>query len=189
MRHRLIGCVHLAAVLAVFSCLAPIGAQASEPDEGAPVEIGGFVMTAPANWEKKQPRVRIIEHEFAVPATEGDETDGRVTVMMAGGSIEANLDRWYGQFKQPDGSSSAEAAQIDEREIAGQDVHLVDISGTYLDRRGPMAPAVERTDYRMLAAIVATRGGNYYIKFYGPQKTVADNAEAFEEMIDGLKAR
>src|SRR5574341_2055418 len=29
-----------------------------------------------------------------------------------GGSVEANLDRWYGQFEQPDGSSTRERAKV-----------------------------------------------------------------------------
>ena len=54
--------------------------------------------------------------------------------------------------------------------VAGEEVHLVDLSGTFKDQRGPMAPAVERPKYRMLAAIIAAEpAGNYFIKFYGPR--------------------
>ena len=74
-----------------------------------------------------------------------------MTVMGAGGSLEANIDRWYQQFSQPDGSNTKERAKIEKREIAGQEVTVVDLSGTYMDRAGPMAPAIERPDYRMLA--------------------------------------
>jgi hypothetical protein len=50
-----------------------------------------------------------------------------------------------------------------------------------------MAPAVERPDYRMLAAILATKNaGTFYIKLYGPKKTIADNEAAFVKMIEGL---
>ena len=48
---------------------------------------------------------------------------------------------------------------------------IVDLSGTYMDRPGPMAPGVERPNYRMLAAIIeTTQNGNHFIKFYGPQQ-------------------
>ena len=79
-------------------------------------------------------------------------------------------------------------------EIAGHEVRLVDVSGTYNDRRGPFAPAVKRPDYRMLAAIVSigkkegAPASNYFIKFYGPKKTVAANEKAFTAMIESLKA-
>ena len=158
-------------------------------DEGVSIKMGPLEMTAPAGWKQQQPRVRIIQYEFAVPAVEGDENDGRMTVMLAGGSIEANIDRWYGQFQQPDGGSTEKAATVEEKEIADHEVHLVDVSGTFLDRPGPVAPAVAREGYRMLAAIVQTKLGNYFIKFYGPEATVAKNEEAFTKMIDGMKAQ
>ena len=159
-----------------------------------PAEIGfargRLSLTAPESWQRKKPRTRIVEHEFAIPAADGDKTDGRMTLMGAGGGVEANIDRWYGQFTQPDGGSTREQAKVKKTKIAGQDVHLVDISGTYRDQRGPLNPAVERPKYRMLAAIIDTDSlGTYYIKFYGPQRTVDKNEKAFGAMIEGLKAK
>ncbi len=152
-------------------------------------DIGGaYKLVAPENWVSKQPRTRIVEHEFAVPAVKGDEQEGRVTVMGAGGTVDANIDRWIQQFTQPDGSSTRDRTKIDKKTIAGQEVIIVDLSGTYMDRPGPMAPGVERKDYRMLAAIVQTKkAGNSFIKFYGPQRTVAENADAFNKMLESLR--
>jgi len=151
---------------------------------------GAYQLTAPESWVSRQPRNRIIEHEFSVQPSKGDEQDGRVTVMGAGGSVEANIDRWYQQFTQPDGSSSKERAKIEKRQIAGAEVTIVDLSGTYMDRPGPMAPGVERPNYRMLGAIVQTKNnGNHFIKFYGPQRTVTNHADAFMKMLDGLRAK
>lgn len=158
---------------------------------------GGFQMAAPKGWERKQPKINFIEHEFEVPAADGDDRPGRVTVMGAGGSIEDNIKRWYGQFRQPDGEDTADKAKVVQKTIAGQPVTLVDVSGTYLDKPGgPFAggKTVERNDYRMLAAIIETsqkgkKTGNYFIKLIGPRKTIAENQEAFDAMIDSLKAK
>ena len=137
-------------------------------------------LTVPAGWEAKQPRFGMIDYEYAVGASEGDEQDGRVTVMSALGGVEDNLKRWYGQFIQPDGSETARHAKVEKKTIAGQEVHLVDISGTYLEGVGPFArEKVERPGYRMLAAIICTERSNYYVKLYGPAKTVGDHEEAF----------
>ncbi len=159
------------------------------PAKGKPFVIGGeYQLTPPEKWVAKQPRSRIVEQEYAVPTADGDEIEGRVTVMGAGGSVEANLDRWYQQFTQPDGSSTKDRAKTDKKQVAGENVTIIDIAGTYMDRPAPMAPGVERENYRMLGAIVQTKkGGNVYIKFYGPQKTVAENAAAFTKMIDSLE--
>ncbi|MEX0677284.1 MAG: hypothetical protein WD063_09425 [Pirellulales bacterium] len=151
---------------------------------------GKLELVAPANWVRKQPQSRIIEYEFAIPASTGDPADGRLTVMAASGGIDANIKRWYGQFTQPDGAGTEKRAKVKKTQTAGQDVHLVDISGTFQDQRGPAAPAVERPKYRMLGAIIATQSaGDYFVKFYGPEKTVADNEKAFLEMIDNLEPK
>ena len=129
--------------------------------------------------------MRFIDHEFAVPASKGDTEDGRVTVMGAGGTVEANLDRWIAQFSQPDGSETKNLVPEADRKktIAGVEVHFVDLAGTYKDMPRPFDPnggATERKDYRMLAAIiVAPKLGNYFIKFYGPRQTVTDHAAEF----------
>ena len=73
-----------------------------------------------------------------------------------------------------------------------QDVTIVDIGGTYDDKPIPFAPGpgTPRPDYRMLAGIVQPKNaGNYFIKFYGPAKTVAKNEAAFKKMLEGLEAK
>jgi hypothetical protein len=151
---------------------------------------GKLELTAPANWVRKQPRTRIVQYEFAIPAAKGDPINGRLTVMAAGGGVEANIERWFGQFTQPDGSSTKKRGKVKTKQVAGQDVHLVDISGTFKDQRGPVAPAVQRPKYRMLAAIIETQSaGDYFVKFYGPEKTVAENEKAFFNMIDRLEQK
>jgi hypothetical protein len=169
--------------------IAPL-VRADEPEKPHAIAIAGdtFKLYAPAAWVTKKPRTMIVEHEFAVPAAKGDELDGRVTMMSAGGGVEANVQRWYDQFKQPDGGSTKERAKVKQLDIAGQKVTLVDIAGTYNDKPAPMAPGVERANYRMLGAIVVTKkSGNYFIKFYGPQKTVTDHEAGFVKMLDSLK--
>jgi len=159
-------------------------AQASGPE----IRLGpSLTLTAPEGWVRQTPRIGMIAYEYFAPAAEGDDADGRMTVMEAGGSVEANLDRWIGQFTQPDGSETRDKARIDKKTLAGREVHLVDVSGTYHDAMGPFAPATERPDYRMLAAIISTPRANYFVKFYGPRKTIAQHEPAFRAMIEGLQ--
>ena len=157
--------------------------------KGKTVELGKFKITAPAEWKQQQPKSRILAYEFSAPAAEGDKTDGRMTVMAAGGSVEDNINRWYGQFTQPDGGSTKDKAKVEKRTIAGQEVHIVDLSGTFKDQAGPFAPAVEREKYRMLAAIIVTEEANFFVKFYGPQRTIAEEEKAFRGMINSLSAK
>ena len=133
-----------------------------------------------------------LETEFAVlPEAEGEQP-GRMTVMGAGGSVQANVDRWYGQFAQPDGSETKDKATTKTLKLAGCTVTFVDVGGTYKDMPGgPFAggKSVDRPDYRMLAAIVETpKEGSYFLKFYGPGTTVAKQADGFRTMVAGMVA-
>jgi hypothetical protein len=154
---------------------------------------GKIVLRAPEKWVRKEPRTRIVEHEFAVEGKKGQEA-GRVTVMGAGGSIEDNIDRWLGQFVQPDGKKSKDKAKIDKKTIAGVPVHVVDIAGTYKDMPGgPFArgKTIDRANYRMLGAIIAggPSVGNHFIKFYGPEEIIKEHEKAFQKMIESLEKK
>jgi hypothetical protein len=189
---RLLACLMAAAALTANVAIVA-SAQAQEKSEKQLpktfVIADAYKLTAPEGWVSKQPRTKIVEHEFAVPAVKGDELDGRVTVMGAAGSIDANIERWHKQFTQPDGSATKDKAKVEKKKVAGQEIIVVDIAGNYMDSPGPQAPGVERKDYRMLAAIVQTKNGNVFIKFYGPQKTVAENAAGFTKMLDSLQSK
>jgi hypothetical protein len=154
------------------------------------IVVGKYVTKAPESFTRQQPRSKIITYEFSVPAAEGDEQPGRLTVMSAGGTVEQNLDRWYQQFTQPDGSKTRDRARVEKKTVAGHDVHFVNIAGTYDDKPAPFAAqGVARPNYRMLGAIVALPEGNVYFKFYGPRQTIADNQEGFRKMIEELKEK
>ena len=154
------------------------------------VADGKLAFKATGAWKKKTPKSNIIEVEFEAPPAKGDEIAGRLTIMGAGGDIKANIDRWYGQFLQPDGSDTKDKAKLDKTTIGGNNVHIVDISGIYKDSpAGPFAggKTVNREDYRMLAAIIETKAaGNYFVKFYGPKATIAENEKAFKELLQSL---
>ena len=153
---------------------------------------GGFALEAPADWKRVQPKSGIVETEFAIPSEGEGLQPGRMTVMGAGGSVQANVDRWYGQFSQPDGSATKDKATTKTLKLAGCSVTLVDVTGTYKDMPGgPFAggKSVDRPDYRMLAAIMETQDkGSYFLKFYGPAATVAKHADGFRKMVEGMVA-
>ena len=148
---------------------------------------GRVKLTAPEKWVVKTPKSRIVEREFAAPG--GDESDpARVTMMGAGGSVDANIQRWEGQFASADGG--AVKAKTDVLKVAGCDVHVVDLRGVFLDRPGgPFAggKVVKRPEYRMLGAIIVTpKAGKYFVKMYGPAATIEANDKPFEAMLKSL---
>lgn len=178
---------------------ATVAAEAVEADEAKegskPVELvkvegaeGRLSVPVVSSWTSKKPAITMIEHEYAAASSDKDSPDARLTMMMAGGSVDANVDRWLGQFsKGPDGQSPK--VKRESLQVNGQTVELVDVEGTYQDRRGPAAPAVARDNYRMLGAIVSIKGGGlYFLKFYGPKATMAEHADGFRAMVEGIQA-
>src|SRR5687767_6000528 len=149
-----------AALLALVPALA--GAEDKPADTSFAIGEGKLALKAPAGWKKVQPKSRIIEAEFEIPVAEGDEIPGRLTAMGAGGSVEANIDRWAAQFTGEDVKP-----KVEKKTVGGSEVHVVDLAGTYKDTPGgPFAggKTTLREDYRMLGAIIVTKdAGNYFL--------------------------
>jgi hypothetical protein len=150
---------------------------------------GRLDFQAPKSWEKKQPKFNIVEVEFAPKSSKENVDPARLTIMASGGSVEANLERWLGQFSQEDASDTEDHTKQEVKKINGMQVHIVDIHGTYADSAGPFAGnAVQRKGYRMLGAIVETKiVGNYYFKMYGPKETMDEHEKRFLKMIETIK--
>ena len=120
----------------------------------------------------------------AAPAP-GDQASAECGVYFfgvgQGGSVEANLDRWTSQFRSADGKPAA--AKIAKRSARGLAITTIDAAGEYSGMGGPLAPGRPVPGYRLLGAIVEGRGGNVFVKFTGPAKTVAANAQKFEQLL------
>jgi hypothetical protein len=119
--------------------------------------------------------------EFSFPPAEGDQAGGRVTVSLAGGSVQANIDRWRQQF-----GGKPEKESQERITVAGVPVTLVDLSGTFNDQRGPFAPAVAHPGYRMMAAILDLEGQLAFVKAYAPAKTMAVHGQEFQKFVRSL---
>ena len=150
----------------------------------------GLRWTAPANWKSEAQRPMRLSTYTVQPAT-GDKDNGECGIYYfgqgQGGSVDANMDRWIGQFLQADGKASKSAAKVDKRTIHGLKVTTVDVSGAYTGMGGPTAsPGAPKAGYRLLGAIVEGPQGSVFLKFTGPAKTVAQNQASFEKMLASM---
>lgn len=162
-------------------------------EKGTTVELarGKLQLQTPADWKKQKPRSRMTQYEFSAPAKakEGEKT-ARITITQAGGSIPANIDRWKGQFANAD----TDKTKLEKFEAAKQTIHVLDIQGDFNESMGggPFAPGkiVKREGYRMIGAIVETKGlGTYFVKMTGPQEVVKKLADDMKKMLKGLEAK
>jgi len=144
----------------------------------------GVAWTMPPTWKAEAQRPMRLA-TYTVPP--GAECGVYFFGAGQGGSVDANLERWIGQFLQADGKPSKAAAKIAKRTIHGWQATTVDVSGAYTGMGGPTAqggPAM--AGYRMLGAIVEGPLGSVFFKFTGPAKTIAANQSAFDKMLGSL---
>jgi hypothetical protein len=145
----------------------------------------GVKWKAPAPWKSLGDRP-MRAATYSVPAAAGDKEAGEVAVFYfgpgQGGGVQANIDRWEGQFPQKTG-----APKTSKSTVAGMAVTSIDVSGTYAASAGPMSPEkVNKPGFRMLGAIVEAPQGAVFFKFTGPAKTVAASEVAFQGMIKAI---
>ncbi|MDZ7268112.1 MAG: hypothetical protein ONB48_09570 [candidate division KSB1 bacterium] len=165
----------------------------AQQENSHPALAGEVSYTAPDGWIAEPPSNNMRKAQFRWPGVEG-AADGELVVFHfpgTGGSVQANLDRWYGQFKQPDGSDTRDHAEQRQLRVNGLDVTVVSVTGTYLKSQSPMmmsGPFDELPDYAMLAAIVAMPNGNWFFKAVGPQKTIAHWRASFDAFVQTLQA-
>jgi hypothetical protein len=131
--------------------------------------------------------------QYKLPKAAGDADDASLVVyyfgQSQGGSIAANVERWVGQMKQPDGNAVKDAKQ-EQFETNGLKVTTVDVSGTYVAETAPGSGTFHNNaGYRLRAAVVETPNGSYYVKLVGPEKTVAQWNESFLSYLKSFQLR
>lgn len=157
--------------------------------------LGSFTIKVPAGWKSETPSSSMRKAHFILPKAEGDKADAELIVFYfgqaGGGGVQANLERWYGQFKQPDGKDSKEVAKTSKKKSPdGIEITVVDVTGTYVAPKqigNPAAGTYNEKDYRMLAAIVPAPDGDHFFKLVGPAKTIAKWSKDFDAMIASIK--
>ncbi len=94
-----------------------------------------------------------------------------------GGGIEANINRWVGQFQ------GTPEKKIEKKTLGDREVTFLAASGTYMQSSGgPFSGnKTAKPDSMMLAAILPSSKGAVFLKLTGPKKSVEAMKAAFDE--------
>ncbi len=171
-RQMVLGCV----LLLLIGCSGTPDPMDAAPcvaggDLGERVSFEGLSFQVPSRWASVLPSSAMRRAQYQVPRADGDAEDGECALFVfpgTGGSVDANLQRWYGQMIQPDGGSAADRARVDRFDANGLRVTLVAVSGTYSGGMGGGGP---KPEFRMVAGIVET-GDRWFLKCTGPEATM-----------------
>jgi len=171
---------------AVAIVLGGLGLGADAPTQT--IDAGGLTFQAPAAWKSTPPSGTMRRAVLRVQAVEGDTEPAELVVTAFGGgagTVEENLKRWQGQFKDDAGNPP----QIESREVPVKNAKVTraETAGRYSAMQFPGQPKQpERAKYRLLGAIVQTDKVDYYFKMVGPDKTMQAARPDFDRLIASI---
>jgi hypothetical protein len=141
-------------------------------------EAPAITWKVPEGWkEAPNPSAMRIATYHPSPGTE-------VIVARAGGSTEANIHRWIGQFDDAGKDTSS------EKSVHGLGVKIVEVSGTYTGGGGmPGAPSEPKRGWTLVGAVVETPGAHYFFKMLGPTEQVHAARASFDALIGSITPR
>ena len=185
----------IAATVGLAGCSEPAADAPKAVAEGpqtAASTAGELKFKAPDQWVVEHPSSTMRVAQYSLPRSEGDAEDGSLVIYYfgpgQGGSVQANLDRWVGQMEQPGGVSSQEKAKTEKITVAGLDVTLLDVSGTYTAEMAPgSGTRHNKPNFRLRAAVVETPRGPYFFKLVGPEKTITRWDQEFNNIVRSVE--
>jgi hypothetical protein len=168
---------------------APPTEAAAKPDASGMLDIGAIAFNTSGPWDVQPPKSSMRRAQLAVHGKAGL---AELIVFYFGpqgaGTAQDNIDRWVGQFTNPDGSPVTNE-EVKPMQIGGQNVTRVEVAGTYASSMGAQGqPQAGLADQRLIAAIVYSNDGPYYFKFLGPNATVTEFRGAFDELLASIVA-
>jgi hypothetical protein len=148
--------------------------------------------TTPAGWVEEKTTSTMRVAQFKLPKVADDTEDASLVLYFfgtgQGGGTAANIERWVGQMKQPDGGDSNSKAKEEALTVNGLKVSTVDVAGTNTAELAPGSGEFHnKPNYRLRAAVIETPKGSYYLKLVGPEKTVAKWDKSVTELVKSFE--
>jgi len=161
------------------------------PAKGTALKLTGLTMTAPQEWvaEKIEPMPMGPKAFYRIPKLDAAGQDGMVRIthfpeMKGKDKNDANIDRWLGQVKKPDGTPLARSdAKITITEIGSIRLTVVDMSGSV---KLTMSDTAE-PNQRMIAAIVDHPQGPHFVVTVGPAASMEKWAAQIDAFLKSAK--
>jgi hypothetical protein len=165
--------------------VASAGAMRRDPSatSAAPAGPEDISWDAPKTWQSMPNPNTMRKATYKIPKVAGDADDAELTVSAAAGGVEANIQRWAGQF------GNAEA-KTEPRTPNGLNVTVVEIKGTYASGAGMLGgPSTPKAKYMLLGAVVDGGERQHFFKMTGPEKTVTAAKKDFDAFVASFRAK
>jgi hypothetical protein len=157
------------------------GAQPAMPTTSNDSDAPAITWTPPLTWKSLPSTSTMRLATSRIPRATGDTEDTDLSVVRAGGSTDANVQRWIGQFEN--GGKDTRTVKL----IHGIKTTIVEVHGTFSGGGMSMDNApVSHPNWTLLAAIVEAPGTPYFFKMTGPTKSVAAARPAFDALLASI---
>lgn len=161
-----------------------LACAACADSSGRSVTLLHYDAVVPADWSAGEPGSEMRLAEF-------DAGDGAEIVVFyfgpgQGGSVEANVTRWEGQFTDADGGPvSADVTELDDVAFS---TTVASLEGTYSRGigMGALTPGEPQSGHALIAAVVETPEGSLFPQLFGPTSAVEAEREAFLAFLKSL---
>jgi hypothetical protein len=167
--------------LLLFSIVFASAVNAADPTE---FTVGSFVFARPETWGWVVPTSPMRKAQLTVPALDGS-APAEVTFFHfgagQGGSVQANVDRWFKQF-------SNGYTDVKTERVGNTTVTFVKAFGTFSSGM-PGGPTTPLKEYALRGAILESPAGDVYVKMTGPQAVVKLAEPSIEKMIREAASR
>ena len=140
---------------------------------------------APAGWTRADNPSPLRKATYKAPKHADDAEAPELAISVAGGAVDANIDRWVAQFDE----GAKNTLKKTTRKIAGYDITIVELSGTYQGNMMPGAPqSGPKQNYALLGAIVPVdNDARWFFKMIGPTKSVTAARAEFDALLASLR--
>jgi len=168
----------------IFILLA-LALRSPAADAPATFKVSEFTFTRPATWEWVDVGGSPMRKaQLKVVGKDKNETADVVFYYFGeggAGGTQANVNRWFGQFKEPRDKINAKTEDVT---IGKGKVTFVQAEGTYMSGMpGGGSPPVAQPNSMLLGAILDSNQGSVFVKMTGPAALVKASQDAFKKMI------
>jgi hypothetical protein len=148
---------------------------------------GEFTFTRPVKWEWVETTSQMRKAQLKVTDAASNASADVVFYYFGtggAGGVEANVDRWLGQFAEPRDQINA---KIEHSTVGKTKVTYVQAEGTYKSGM-PGGAVTPKPGYALVGAILESDQGNVYVRMTGPKEYAKSLVADFKKMVEsGLK--
>lgn len=140
---------------------------------------------APASFESAPNPNAMRKATYKIKRAAGDAEDAELSVMPAGGSVDANITRWIGQFSEQSGDPKRSELKVNDLKVT-----VVEVKGTFASGMPGMGATTPKPNQALLGAIAETPSGElWFFKMTGPEKTVTAARADFDKLVNSLRVK